>query len=182
MADTKLSAMTENTSPAGTDLLYLLDNPGGGGTDNKLELETLRDWMRTEGVGAFPIQAGSFNNSPSASTTYYYGGVFGGTWGTTAGARILYVGKACILKAVYTVLTYSGTAANNTALYFRLNNTTDTTLSTTIALGGSPTVVSATGLSTAVAAGDYFEMKIVFGASTVPSAVSVSSILWFDES
>lgn len=38
MADTKLTAMTENTTPIATDILYMIDDPGGAPADRKAQL------------------------------------------------------------------------------------------------------------------------------------------------
>ena len=36
MADAKLTALTENTAPLGSDLIYLVDDPAGSPTSNKI--------------------------------------------------------------------------------------------------------------------------------------------------
>ena len=63
---------------------------------------------------------------------------------------------------------------------FRLNNTTDTTLSSAIVNNASYTVVSVTGLSTAVAVGDYYEIKWVTPTwATNPTGVDCAVTLVF---
>lgn len=41
MADTKVTALTENTTPAGTDLLYIVDDPGGSALSQKITVTNL---------------------------------------------------------------------------------------------------------------------------------------------
>jgi len=57
---------------------------------------------------------------------------------------------------------YSGTAGTNQAWsgYIRLNNTTDTLIST-LSVATSERIFSNSALSIAVVAGDYFEIKFI---------------------
>lgn len=41
MADTKTTALTENTTPAATDIMYIVDDPGGSAASQKITLASL---------------------------------------------------------------------------------------------------------------------------------------------
>jgi hypothetical protein len=80
---------------------------------------------------------------------------------TTAATSKVYIRKAGTIK-IAEIYCYSGTAGTNEAwsFYIRKNNTTDTLIAT-VSLATSERVISNTGLSIAMAAGDYFEIKAV---------------------
>jgi len=42
MADAKITALTENTSPIGTDLVVIVDDPSGSALTQKITLTNLR--------------------------------------------------------------------------------------------------------------------------------------------
>lgn len=117
--------------------------------------------------------------SPADSTTYYlspYGGA--GLPATSAGHR-LYVPRAGkIIKAYVTGGCATGSAETST-ISIRLNDTTDTTIVSTLAFNASPIVFSNTALSVAVAVGDFLNVKWVSPAwATNPTSVSFSATLW----
>lgn len=99
--------------------------------------------------------------SPSDATTYYVGTV-PITPATTAGLRRIYFPRAATIKSVRLYIMIGGTAGTTeaTSFYVRLNNATDTTISTTATLDAN-NLVTASALSIAIAAGDYVEIKMV---------------------
>lgn len=96
--------------------------------------------------------------SPADATTYYTGF---GSMTTTAAARRIYIPKSGTIKAVYGFVVCTAGSNEAVSLYVRLNNTTDTTITTTLDLSSNTVAFNATGLSTAVVAGDYIELKMV---------------------
>jgi hypothetical protein len=78
---------------------------------------------------------------------------------TTANISKVYIRKAGTIK-IAEIYCYSGTAgtAESWSLYIRKNNTTDTLIAT-LAVATNERVFSNIGLSIAVAAGDYIEIK-----------------------
>lgn len=109
-----------------------------------------------------PINAGSLN--PADATTYYFGNFFSLAPGATAQTRRIYIPKGGTITAcnIFIVSTGAGTAETST-ISIRLNNTTDTTVTSTLDLSATSVVVSVTNLSIVVADNytDYIEMKWV---------------------
>jgi hypothetical protein len=135
------------------------------------------------GLG-YAIQAGSSANlSPADATTYYYGCFNSIAAGTTAARARCYIPKAGTVTAIYGnfwVATTLGTAETST-ISFRLNNTTDTAISAAVVANAAATTFSNTGLSIAVAAGDYFELKWVTPTwVTNPTAVRLSVVVYIE--
>lgn len=125
--------------------------------------------MLTAGAGANPV----------TNTTYFVGGCVA-SWivSSTEGACRVYVPKAGTIKAVYldfSVLTVLGSAETST-ISVRLNNTTDTTISSSVTNSSTNDPFSNTALSIAVAAGDFIELKWVTPAwGTPPTGVRVTA-------
>lgn len=102
--------------------------------------------------------------TPADATTYYMGNYSGGAWSTdatSASARIL-IPKNCTLKAVCAESFIGGTlgSTENVTLAVRINNTTDVTVSTTWKWNTQRNIVTNTGLSTSITAGDYIQFKL----------------------
>lgn len=104
------------------------------------------------------VQSPEFD--PADSTTYYFGAL--PIAPATSGAeRRLHVPRAGTITRV-DVTSYAKTAgsAESVSLYVRKNDTSDT-LVATVSASANLRYFQATGLSIAVAAGDYIEMKLV---------------------
>lgn len=102
--------------------------------------------------------------APADSTTYYCGSNDRDDASTTSTFMQLQVPKAGTVKAAYVSWYNNSTLATSESvqIYFRLNDTTDTTISTTVNLSTVRAVyTSATGLSTAVVAGDKINIKVI---------------------
>jgi len=122
----------------------------------------------------------TLTGDPADSTTYY---LFSGatlttfTAATSAGSRY-YAATASTITAVYGVAIVAGTlgGAQNCTLALRLNNTTDTTITSTLAMSSAANAFSNTGLSISMSAGDYVEFKLTCPAfSPNPTTVSISA-------
>lgn len=106
-----------------------------------------------------------YTAAPTDSTTYYMGFPYNVSLTTYDISSRVYMPRACTIKAVIlAVYKGAGSASNeNVSAYLRLNATTDTAISTTwqwtTAFGWD--VVSNTGLSISVGAGEFFNIKIV---------------------
>lgn len=119
--------------------------------------------------------------SPADATTYYFG--LGTTASpTSANVRRAYFPRAGTVTSIYVtffITTLAGTTEAST-ISFRLNNTTDTTISAAVNNSTQFSVVSNTALSIAVAQGDYFEIKWVTPTwVTNPTGVVVSAVVCF---
>jgi len=76
----------------------------------------------------------------------------------------------------------AGVSSENTTIYVRINNTTDVTVTTTFqfsATAYAPTVFTNTTLNTAVALGDYAEVKVVAPTyATNPTGVQFQGVIY----
>ena len=133
----------------------------------------------------FQVATGT-SQSPIASTTYYLAqittavaGSQGGWRTTLAGESRLYIPKTGTITSIIGSFSLgSPGTSENTTLQLRLNNTTNTILSST--LNFSTTVpLSFTGLSIAVTAGDYISLQLVTPAwVTAPLSVTFSCTIF----
>ena len=103
------------------------------------------------------LSGGAFN--PADATTYYFGNIPAAPV-TGSTNRPLWIPRAGTIKAIYgsAVMAGLGTTENST-LSFRLNDTTDTAITTTLDLSAARVDFSNVALSIAVAAGDWCSIK-----------------------
>lgn len=171
MADTKISALTADTAPdRAADYVPTYD--ASATATKKVLLSNL---------GGYHIQAFGTSFSPADGTTYYFGGHPAG-WTASSPINKLYIPRAGkLVKA--RIFMYSASAAGSaetSTISFRLNDTTDTTISSTLALNAFPATVVNSALAVAVAEDDYFSIKWVTPTwVTNPTNVIVSCQLWF---
>ena len=130
-------------------------------------------------VYALQFQSGGAFN-PADATTYYAGGLpF--AWNTGSTARPLWIPRAGTIKAIYGSFIVAGAGSNEqSTVSFRLNDTTDTTITSTLELSaaGLRTDFSNTALAIAVAAGDWASLKWVTPTwATNPTTVSVTATM-----
>ena len=166
MADTKTTGLTENTSPLSTDMLYMIDDPGGSPDSQRITVANLMT------LAPISLVLGGTGFNPADATTYYFG-AFSETAPTTAAAtRRIYIPRAGTIKTADIMMNCAVGSNETSTLYLRKNNTTDTSLSASIALNASPYHELVTGLTITVAAGDYVEAKWVAPTwGTNPTAV-----------
>ena len=162
---TQLQDLTENTTPALTDLLYILDDPAGTPASQKITVQTARTGQ------TYVCEV--WNVAPADGQTYYFGTFPTAALSTAAQVRKQYILKAGTMTAARLSWICSAGSAENVALYVRVNNTTDVTLSTTLQLNSAAGNAAYAGLNQALAVGDYFEAKIVCPtwATTNPTAL-----------
>ena len=120
-----------------------------------------------------PASTGAAAFNPADATTYYWGGLAPGIIPTsTAGTRRLYIMRAGTITAADILIGCSAGTSENSTISIRLNDTTDTTISSVVDLSSTLFHVQTTGLNIAVVAGDYVEIKWVTPSwSTNPTAV-----------
>jgi hypothetical protein len=99
--------------------------------------------------------------SPADATTYYFGSIPTRDPGTTAAVRRMYIQHPGTVKAISVFANFTAGSGEASTLSFRLNNTTDTTITSAVDMSAAPFVANVTGLNIAVVAGDYFEIKWV---------------------
>lgn len=123
--------------------------------------------------------------APLDSTTYYFSSSPAAPPETTEIRQRIYFSCPCTLRSVIATA-YKGAgvgSSENVSLYVRKNATTDTTISTTWQWTSAFGIdsVTATGLSTTFAAGDWFTMKMVTPAwATNPANVYFVVTLEFE--
>lgn len=116
--------------------------------------------------------------SPADSTTYYMGLQVGLNTAQADVSTWSYIPKTGTLIAVYGVVNVQGTLGSNenVTISARLNNTTDVTVTSTSQWTTVTNAFSNSGLSQAVTAGDYLQLKIVTPAwVTNPTNVNISA-------
>ena len=131
----------------------------------------------------FTIQTvlSSQNFSPADSTTYYIGTYFSAAAVTTVNSRKTFIPKNCTLKNVYISSYFTNGTNQLSTLYFRLNNTTDTIISSNIDLSSAPFSIANTSLNIPLSVGDYFELKWITPIwVTNPTNLTFSAILYFE--
>lgn len=138
--------------------------------------------LKWTGVG-YTIQATALQTSPADATTYYFGANFGSAMNTTAQFSRIYIPRAGTVKAIYLTFANTGVTGSNetSTVSFRLNNTTDTTISSAVTNDASNTAFNNTALTIAVVAGDLFEIKWVTPTwATNPTNVRPSAVVYIE--
>ena len=120
--------------------------------------------------------------NPVASAVYYAGGIINATAAATiADTRRLYIPKTGTIKSCYGLFNQTASGSANTGtLNIRLNNTTDTAVGSAQAHNVTNTLYSSTSLSIAVTQGSYIEFKWTCPATTAPTNVSSSFIIYIE--
>ena len=120
---------------------------------------TAPEWVAN--TGTTYIAYHHTTTAPADSTTYYIGSSLTVSVATTNAIQRVYIAKTGTVKAIYIFAMVAGTLASgeSSTMAFRLNDTTDTTISSAVTHSAVSAVFSNTGLSISVTAGDYFEIK-----------------------
>lgn len=168
MADTKISALTVDSAPdrvadygptydasAVATKRVLLSNFGGY-------------WMLVQGA----------STSPADATTYFFGPFSVGYGSVAANLRVYIPRAGKLVKARLFLAGTNGTSETST-VSFRLNDTTDTTISSAVVCNALPYTVVNSALSVAVAEDDYFAVKWVTPTWVTNPTLSFSCQLWF---
>lgn len=151
------------------------------GTPSGKFLKDSGAWDTLPSVG-YALSLTSLNlASPINEHNYYLGNTGLAPVDMTGSARV-YVPKAGTIKAAY-IRAHCGTAGSlneDVSVYIRKNDTTDYLIQTA-PLQGAQNEWHNTGLSVAVSAGDYFEIKIVCPAwATTPANVRLSGSVYIE--
>lgn len=140
------------------------------------------DWIKQNGSYTLRGEA-SASNSPSASSTYYYGEL--GAWaiiGTIDNLKTIIPRSGTITRVDSHFLT-QGTlsSAQNSSLYIRVNNTTDYLVSNAIQTNILNSFVTNSSLNIPVNVGDFINFKWVTPAWTkLPTTVRINSNVLVD--
>jgi hypothetical protein len=148
------------------------------GADGKVPSDQLP--ASSGGLG-YALTAECINQATTTDAQTVYWGGKNLAQQTTADIHRIYIPKAGTIKVCYAHY-HAATAgtAENWSLYIRKNNTTDT-LVQTVGLSNAHRVFSNTGLSIAVVAGDYIELKEVMPTwATNPANVRRSAVIYVE--
>lgn len=140
------------------------DELGGGGT-----------------VVGYSVQLMAANASTTTDGQTIHFGIPQVAPSTTGGNQRVYIPKSGTIKAAY-VYANAGTAGTGEAwvMHVRLNNTTDTQIQS-LSLANANRVWSNTGLSIAVVAGDFIEIKSVNPTwATNPANVRLNATIYIE--
>ncbi len=152
MANTKISGLTTDSAPV-RSADYVPTYDASAGATKKVLLNLL---------GVMPLIAEFTTFSPADGTTYYFGALASLAPSTTGATRRIYIPRAGIITAAYISFVLGGTGTTETStLSLRLNNTSDTTLNSSMTMNGASFIANTTAISVTVATGDYVECKWV---------------------
>lgn len=132
------------------------------------------DWNTFNNKGYTLTLVGS-QGSFVDGTPYYSGAISTGTT-TTPAINKVPIPQTGTIVAIYVYQLTAGTLATgeSSTLAIRLNNTTDVTVSSSVLNSAISSTWSATGLSQAVTAGDYIELKFTAAAW----ATNATNVRW----
>ena len=131
------------------------------------------------GVTPYCLNAQLTATGPADSTTYYSDYANQGV--TTADRVRTYIPQSGTITKCYLSVVTAGTlgTTETSTLSIRLNNTSDTTVTSSLANDALTIGYSNTALSIAVVAGDYIQLKWVTPAwVTNPTNVEISAFIW----
>lgn len=155
----------------------------------RLAASTAGYHLRTGGAGANPTWSSSTMiipfgttaaGNPADAATYWYGGAFRNLVAiTAAGQNRIYFRRACTIAKIDQTIVYTAGTSENVSISLRLNDTTDTALTTTLDLSGAgPQYLSHT-ISVAIAVGDFIELKWVSPTwVTNPTSITVFGTIY----
>ena len=137
-------------------------------------------WWQTAGPQGHSLVAQGASFNPSDATTYYFGAFGDLAPSTTAASQRIYIPRAGFLTYASLFINVAGTLGTNetSTVSVRLNNTTDTTLSSAVTCDAVAQEFHVTDLGITVAQGDYVELKWITPTwATNPTTVRVSARL-----
>ena len=154
MADVQIKDQALRAVPEGTDQIAVDD---AAGATWRVVLSTLYQVL---GIG-YVLHALCAPSSPADGTTYYLGSTWGLVLVTTAGLQRIYIPRSGTVTRVdiTTVNVTNNGSSETSSIYLRLNSATDTLL--TSSFRSDNQYFNITGLSVAVTAGDFIEIKWV---------------------
>ncbi len=158
------------------------------GTSGNVLTSNGTDWTSAAASGGTNyaltmMTSGAGSSTPADATTYFlqFGAVITTSTASQGNLQKLFIPAAGTLNICYGTCRVAGTlgSAGNCTLSIRLNNTTDTAVTTTLALTAVDNTFNNTSLGITVAAGDYIEFKLATPTwATNPTLVSLSMVVY----
>ena len=170
MADTKISALTTDSAPDRVADYAPTYDASAIGTKKVL----LSDF----GVITYMFYWAQ-GVAPADSTTYYLSPFAANGLATTAANQKIYIPRAGKITGVrlFGAASVLGTAENST-FSVRLNDTTDTTISSVVVFNATPFTIVNTSLSIAVSVGDFINVKAVTPAWVTNPTVTMYAMVY----
>ena len=134
------------------------------------------------GYEGYTLVSTATSLSPVDATTYYFG-VLAPAVATTANVSYLIIPKTGTIKRIDVIIINAGTLGSNetSTISFRLNNTTDTSISSAITTNAAIQAFTNSALSIAVTAGDTFELKWVTPTwATNPTTIRFTTTIYIE--
>jgi hypothetical protein len=153
---TLLQSTGASTSPVYTTAGY----PSTAGTSGNVLKSNGTNFISTPPSTVSLNIINSTNGSPADSTTYYSGTSSANAFSTTTSTSMsvrAYVASACTIYNVYGTIVVTGTLGSNEncTVFIRVNNTSNTTVTSSLQLTAVSNTFSNSSLSIALNAGDY---------------------------
>lgn len=172
----------------GTNNVYSTETWAVPGTSGNVLTSDGTNWTSAApssgGLGyALQMMTGSSLATPADATTYYCAFGVGITTATTSGGLLqkIIIPQSGTLDKAYGNVRVAGTlsSAQNATIAIRLNNTTSTNVSTSVATTAISNDFSGTSLGITVAAGDYIEVLFITPTwTTNPTQVSITITMY----
>jgi len=133
------------------------------------------------GSNSYVMEAYASSSSPLDETTYYFGFAYDRVLTTIATNSRIYIPKSGNVKAVYLNFIQVSGSSETSTVYFRLNNSFDTIISSAIVNNASRTYFNNTALNIAVSGGDFFEIKWITPTwATNPTSISCYASIYIE--
>lgn len=144
----RINSLTQDSAP---DRIsdYLVSFDTSASTAKKLSIKD---------SGAYVLEAQFASTSPADATTYFFGPFFSAVMGTTSGNHRVYIPRAGVITRVDLFMSGTAGSSETSTISVRLNDTTDTTITSILNLSTFPVYVT-NAISITVAAGDWVNIK-----------------------
>ncbi len=168
----------------GTNWIASTETYAAPGSSGNILTSDGTNWTSAAASGgssyALQFGNGATFSAPADSTTYYVAPF--GTWVTAiSGLMKVYIPKTGTIRQCYGVLSVQGTlgTSENITVAIRLNDTTNTNVTTTLQATAIQNAISNAAVNMAVTAGDYISMMVITPAwSTNPTNVQFNVTLF----
>jgi hypothetical protein len=135
-------------------------------------------------IGYVVTQQSNGSQSPADATTYYVSSTRQTQLNTSSGGGTrIYIPKAGTIKAAYGSIAVAGTLSSgeDSTIAIRLNDTSNTNVSTTVETNAINNAFSNTGLSIAVSAGDFIDILFITPTwTTNPTSVDLTVSIYIE--
>lgn len=134
-------------------------------------------FQNTPSAAGYSLSINTGTGDPADASTYFMGNglAFTGTGNASNAQTRLYIPLSGTINKVYGAITVTGTlaSAGSSTVILRLNNTTNNTITSSLALTSASNTFSSTSLGVSVTAGDFIQFTFTSPIwATNPTTVS----------